>query len=51
MPVIICTGHSSLISEEKAREAGFAAYIMKPISKGNIADTLRTVLDKKKNKN
>jgi DNA-binding NtrC family response regulator len=30
IPVIICTGHSSLIDEETASEMGIAAYVMKP---------------------
>ena len=47
IPLIICTGHSSLINEEKAREAGVEGYVMKPITKSSIASTLRKVLDKK----
>jgi signal transduction histidine kinase/DNA-binding response OmpR family regulator len=47
IPIIICTGHSSMINKEKARAAGFEAYVMKPITTINIANTLRKVLDKK----
>jgi two-component system cell cycle sensor histidine kinase/response regulator CckA len=46
IPVIICTGHSDLIDEEKAEDMGIAAYVMKPIVKQNIAETIRRVLDK-----
>ncbi len=47
IPVIICTGHSSLIDEEKAKQMGISALVMKPISKQDIAKTIRKVLDDK----
>ena len=47
IPVIICTGHSSLIDEEKAKQLGIAAYVMKPVSMLEIAKAIREVLDKK----
>jgi len=46
IPVIICTGHSSLIDEEKAKQLGIDAYIMKPIVKSDIAIAIRSVLNK-----
>jgi len=48
IPVIISTGHSSLIDEEKAKEMEIDAYVMKPIMMGNIAKTIRNVLDEEK---
>jgi PAS domain S-box-containing protein len=45
IPVIICTGHSVLIDEERAKQLGIAAYVMKPIIMTEIAKTLREVLD------
>jgi FixJ family two-component response regulator len=45
IPIIICTGYSSLIDEEKAKKLGIAAYIMKPIVMSDIAKTIRNVLD------
>ena len=48
MPIIICTGHSSLIDEEKAKQLGIAAYVMKPIVLTKIAKTIRKVLDEAK---
>ncbi len=45
IPVIICTGHSSLIDEEKAKELGIIAYVMKPIVTQEIATTIRQALD------
>ncbi|MCK5163775.1 MAG: response regulator, partial [Desulfobacula sp.] len=46
IPVIICTGHSSLIDEEKAGQIGIAAYVTKPVSMSKIAKTIRKILDK-----
>ena len=45
IPVILCTGHSDLIDEEKASEIGLHAYVMKPIVKKDLAETIRKVLD------
>ncbi|MBT7260029.1 MAG: hybrid sensor histidine kinase/response regulator, partial [Desulfobacula sp.] len=47
IPIIICTGHSTLVDEEKAKELGLAAYIMKPINMQETAQTIRKILDKK----
>ena len=44
IPVIICTGHSSLMDENKARDLGIEGYIMKPVSLIKIAKTIREVL-------
>jgi len=46
IPVIICTGHSALIDDEKAKQLGIDALIMKPASKFKIAKAIREVLDK-----
>ncbi len=45
MPIILCTGYSSLISEEKAQSMGIRGFIMKPIAKKDIAVLIRTILD------
>jgi two-component system, cell cycle sensor histidine kinase and response regulator CckA len=45
IPIILCTGYSSLIDEEKARHMGIAAYMMKPVSMSEIARTIRKLLD------
>jgi len=47
IPVIICTGHSSMIDEEKAKLLKIAAYVMKPITMTEISQTIRKVLDRK----
>jgi PAS domain S-box-containing protein len=47
IPIILCTGYSSTISEHKAMNLGIKAYIMKPTDRHTIADTVRKVLDQK----
>jgi len=46
IPIIICSGHSTLMDEEKAKALGISAYILKPVVKSVIARTIRTVLEK-----
>jgi len=46
IPIIICTGHSSLIDEENAKDIGISAFAMKPITMSEIAKLIRDVLDK-----
>jgi CheY-like chemotaxis protein len=48
MPIILCTGYSSLISEDKAKSYGIKGFAMKPLSKKDIAQLIREVLDGKK---
>jgi PAS domain S-box-containing protein len=45
IPVILCTGFSHLINEESAREAGIKAFLAKPMTKKEIAKTIRGVVD------
>ena len=47
IPIVLCTGHSSLIDEGKARQLGIAAYMMKPASMLKIAKTIRKLMDQK----
>ncbi|MEJ2658351.1 MAG: ATP-binding protein, partial [Desulfobacterales bacterium] len=46
IPVILCTGFSTRITEEKAKSLGIKAFIMKPLIRKDIAETLRQVLDR-----
>ncbi len=48
MPIIMCTGYSSLISEEKAHAMGIEKFVMKPFDQKELAATIRDVLDKKR---
>lgn len=50
IPIVICTGHSSLIDEEKTSKMDIAAYIMKPIKMSRIAKTIREVLESNNNR-
>lgn len=47
LPVILCTGFSELINKEQAQALGIRDYLMKPVSVRELAQTLRTSLDKK----
>ena len=46
IPVILCTGFSEQISEEKAKKMGIRKYIFKPMVMNKLAQTVRGVLDK-----
>ena len=45
IPVILCTGHSDRIDEERAAGLGIKAYLLKPLNKSSLAKTVRKVLD------
>ncbi len=45
IPVILCTGYSKKISEEKAHDIGISALLMKPVSLRDMAETIRVVLE------
>jgi len=44
IPIIICTGHSALIDEEKSRSLGML-YVMKPIAIADMAKVIREALN------
>lgn len=46
IPVIICTGFSDQIDDEKSRALGIDALISKPLIKREIAETIRKAIDK-----
>ncbi len=46
LPIIICTGHSSMIDEQKAKQLGIEGFIMKPATMSALAETVRQVLDR-----
>ena len=50
IPIILCTGFSELIDEEKALSLGIQRYLMKPVVKGDLAAAVREVLDSQKTK-
>lgn len=45
MPIILCTGYSSQITEVEAKCYGIKGFTMKPLTKKDIAKIIRQVLD------
>jgi PAS domain S-box-containing protein len=45
MPIILSTGYSSLLSEEKAKSLGIKGFAMKPMTRKSMAALIRKVLD------
>jgi PAS domain S-box-containing protein len=45
MPLIMCTGFSHLVDADRATAAGVRAFAIKPLTKQEIAKTIRDVLD------
>jgi len=45
IPLILCTGFSNLMDEERAAELGAQAFVLKPILKRDIATAIRNALD------
>ncbi|MGD8449530.1 MAG: hypothetical protein PVF36_09885 [Desulfobacterales bacterium] len=48
IPIILSTGYSKKISDKRATEIQIKAFAMKPISKIELAKTVRKVLDEQK---
>jgi FixJ family two-component response regulator len=46
LPIILCTGFSELIDEDKAKAIGIRAFVMKPIVQREMAEAVRKALDK-----
>jgi CheY-like chemotaxis protein len=44
MPIILCTGYSSIITEEKSKSLGIKGFAMKPLAMKSIAALIREVL-------
>lgn len=51
IPIILCTGHSDRMDEQKAKNIGISAYTMKPLTKNNLLRTVKKVLDDAKFEN
>ena len=45
LPVILFTGYTETVSPEKAKAAGIREFLMKPVLKKKLAETVRRVLD------
>ena len=49
LPIILCTGYSNQISEEKVKYYGIKGFVMKPLARKDIAVLVRKILDEEKN--
>ena len=47
IPIILCTGHSETVSPEIAKEAGVREFLMKPLTRQDLATAVRRALDAK----
>ena len=47
IPIILCTGFSEVITPEDAKTIGIRAFLMKPITAREIAETVRRVIDER----
>jgi PAS domain S-box-containing protein len=45
LPIILCTGYSTVITEEKALAIGIKKYVKKPVNRSTLAKIVRQVLD------
>jgi PAS domain S-box-containing protein len=45
IPIILCTGFSRLINEERARSLGIRSFLMKPLTLPQLAEVVREALD------
>ena len=45
MPIILCTGYSSVISQQEAIEIGIKQYVTKPIGRKELAKVVKEVLE------
>jgi DNA-binding NtrC family response regulator len=45
IPIILCTGHSTLVNEKQAKAEGIAGFAMKPLSIKVISTLLKKVMN------
>lgn len=45
VPIIMCTGYSSKMDQERAQDLGISRFILKPVSRWELALSLREALD------
>jgi signal transduction histidine kinase/CheY-like chemotaxis protein len=46
LPVIVCTGFSEILTEDKAKALGIREYVTKPVVKSEMARAVRKALDR-----
>jgi len=47
IPIILCTGYSERITEERAKSIGIRKFILKPLTRDSLAEAVRSVLDRR----
>jgi len=47
LPIILCTGFSKAITEERAKALGIREFLFKPVGAVALAEVVRRVLDEK----
>jgi CheY-like chemotaxis protein len=47
LPILLITGYSETVSAEKAKSAGISEFIMKPLAKREVAETIRRTMDRR----
>jgi PAS domain S-box-containing protein len=45
IPTILCTGYSSKVDEEKIKQSGVSAFLLKPVELKEMSQAIRTVID------
>lgn len=50
IPVLLCTGYSDRVDKDKAKKMGIAGFALKPLDLGELARTVRDLLDRQKMK-
>ena len=45
IPIILCTGFGDMAKKQSARDAGVKGFVMKPLTRCEIAKTSRKLLD------
>lgn len=45
LPIILCTGYSTIISKEDAQALGIREFVLKPISRKSITTLIRNIFD------
>ncbi|MBT4526820.1 MAG: PAS domain S-box protein [Deltaproteobacteria bacterium] len=51
IPILLCTGFSENMSEEKAESLGIKGFLLKPVVLKDLSQKIREVLDSNKNEN
>ncbi len=48
IPIILCSGFSSVIDEAQAKQIGIKGFIPKPLNRRALAELIRRLLDENK---